>query len=193
MKASANLRSIRSVLSNSAGGGMRKLFPANSKSVNLELKFKRTGSSVGGPLVSSIMLHLDYDYLPLIRPKLRNATTTTAAQVNTIRPTSEELMRATHETNIELSQVLVDMLQMRKDFDLFVTIICLVSSIWSLIKCYNIQRFQGIIKLDIYSLFLFLIIGCDIIANLILGATLSFGLYLFMIRSRTLARALSAR
>jgi len=141
------------------------------RSANLDLKFKKHQER-GGFLLTSIALHLDYGQY-LARDNWRQSLSNASTQI------------PPHEwTNIEgvqvaITQNLVDMSSSKKDLDLFMTIPCILSSLWSMVKCYNIQKYQGLIRLDIYSLILFLLISCDTVGNLLLLINLLFALYLF--------------
>lgn len=129
------------------------------RQANLDLKFKKLDR--GNLLMNSLLLTLDYDHTPIRSLRSQdsdnnrssfNAKTTPGAAI---------------ESNIYIKQTLVDMLSYKKDLELVLTIICILSGIWSLVKCYNVQKYHGLVKLDIYSLILFIILSCDILANII--------------------------
>jgi hypothetical protein len=145
-----------------------------AKSAHFELKLRRQHDK--GLAISSMLLVLDYDHLPLARARRRAQAGNSSSSMDE----TTTLGGAQLESRIRISQTLVDMQSYWKDLDLFVTIVCITSAIWTLIKCYNIQKYQGAIKLDARSLALFLVIAADIVANLLGAITFAFALFLFV-------------
>lgn len=140
------------------------------KSSDLEFRFRRHEKGIA---FASILLTLDYAFLPRlksepdIQPEDGVNQTQTRTSINLI------------ETSSSVRHILVDMHSYKKDLDLTVTILALLSCIWSLIRCYNIQKSHGVVRLDIGSLFRFTVIACNTLANLFLAVTFAYLVYLF--------------
>lgn len=135
-----------------------------TRSASLEFKFKR---SEKGVVINSLLLALDYGQIQ-------------RSNLNHINASSLNLTSINLESKVTIGQQLMDMQNYKKDFDLMITMLSIVSSIWSLIKCYNIQKCYGLVKLDLSSLFRFIIFGCDTMGNLFALATLMTMCYLFI-------------
>lgn len=132
-----------------------------AKSTILDFKFKRQEK---GALLNTLLLSIEYAQLSLS---------------DVITNTTDNKTALLIESDISITQSLIDMQSYKKDLDLIVTILSILSSIWSLIKCYNIQKYFGVVKLDLESLFRFFVIGCDTVANLLMTVTLAFVGYIF--------------
>lgn len=129
-----------------------------AKSTVLEFKFKRQDK---GALLNTLLLSIEY------------------AQLSLSNVISNITQNKTIESDISILQSLIDMQSYKKDLDLIVTILSILSSIWSLIKCYNIQKYFGVVKLDLESLLRFFVIGCDTVSNLLITITLAFVGYIY--------------
>lgn len=132
-----------------------------AKSAVLDFKFKRQEK---GALLNTLLLSIDYGLLSI---------------PNVISNSSDNETALLLESDITILQSLLDMQSYKKDLGLIMTILSILSSIWSLIKCYNIQKYFGVVKLDLDSLFRFIVIGCDTVSNLFATVTLAFLGYLF--------------
>lgn len=132
-----------------------------AKSAVLDFKFKRQEK---GALLNTLLFSIEYAQLSL-----------SDVVNNTIDNKTTLLIKS----DIAVIQSLIDMQSYRKDLDLLVTILSILSSIWSLIKCYNVQKYFGVVKLDLESLFRFVVIGCDTVSNLLITVTLAFVGYIF--------------
>lgn len=149
-----------------------------TKQADLEFKFKKQERS-GGLILSSLLLTLDYEQTSVksLLIKAGHQDNNTSPPHSSFTSTEPLLLL---ESSVTIKQTLIDMQSYKKEFDLVITIICILSSILSLIKCYNIQKCHGIVKLDIYSLFLFIVVSCDIIANILSLVTLIVLAFLFL-------------
>lgn len=148
-----------------------------ARSASFEIKLRRQQDK--GLVIGSMLLTLDYDHLPLVRGRRSGGGQRAQAAANGSSSAGVASPKnQIYESLVEVNQILLDMQSYQKDLDLFVTIVCITSTIWTLIKCYNIQKYQGLIKLDVHSLCLFLVIACDIIADLLSLITLAFALFL---------------
>lgn len=139
-----------------------------AENVELEFKLKRQDKGVS---LNSLLLTLDYNIIDK-----RDFSDYTTANNSNASPS--------FSTSILINQNLIDMQNYKKNLDLIMTISSILSSIWSLIKCYNLQKCYGIVKLELTSFILrFIIIACDTIANLFILITFIFLNYLyFMLR-----------
>lgn len=118
-----------------------------AKRAVLDLKFKRHER---GALLSSILLTLDYAHIS------RSMGTDNGSTLD-----QEPL-----ESQVTIVQTLIDMQDYKRDLELLLTIVSVLSGVWSLIRCYSVQKCYGIVRLDLNSLFRFIVIGCDVVANL---------------------------
>lgn len=138
-----------------------------AKSIALDLKFRQ--QEKGSAQLSSLMFLIDYGqfYPPQIERIASNST-------------SNPARRQIFDVEVAISHSLIDMQSYKKDLDLVITILSILSSIWSLIRCYNIQKCYGVVKLELETLIRFIVIGCDTLANLFALINFAFLGYLFV-------------
>lgn len=152
-----------------------------ARSVVLDLKFRKLDK---GALLSSILLTIDYGIVSRSVGELAaiGSSANEPIQLNNNKSTTELIGDSFQllETRLLVEQTLIDMQAYKRDLDLAITILSILSSIWSLIKCYNIQKCCGNTKLDLESLVRFVIIGCDTVALLLLAVLFTFITYLFV-------------
>lgn len=135
------------------------------KSAILELSYKRSDK---GATLNHILLHLDYGFVTKLTSSGQSANQTDTAQpveLNTI---------------VEVTQELVDMKNLKRELDLSITILGIMSTIWSLIKCYNLQKYYGSVKLDLSLLLRFILISCDTLAAVFGIVTCAAASYIYL-------------
>lgn len=144
-----------------------------AESVVLDFRFKRQDK---GALMSQLLLTIDYGQEIRVAAK-RQLMINNATDSHQLQTGAEGRQMI---SDIIVKQTLVDMLSYQKDLDLAITILAILSSVWSLIKCYNVQKCYGLVKLDLNSLFKFTLIACDTIGTLLALLTLAFMSFLFV-------------
>lgn len=154
-----------------------------AKSVVLDLKFRKLDE---GALLSSILLTIDYG---IVARSLRDLASPAPAPAPAPRQNQslaqswaafQQPSVVVVDTSLLVEQSLADMHTYKRDLDLAITILSILSSIWSLIRCYNVQKCHGSVKLDLESLVRFVIIGCDTVGLLLLVIMIVFITYLFV-------------
>lgn len=154
----------------SGGGGGKKQqqqVVIYAKSIDLDLKLRQ--QEKGSAQLSSLVFLIDYGHFyPSQIERVASNSTNTSAK------------RQILDVEISVSQSLIDMQSYKKDLDLVITILSILSSIWSLIRCYNIQKCFGVVKLELETLIRFIVIGCDTLANLFALINFAFLSYLFV-------------
>lgn len=146
-----------------------------TKSSTLEFRFRRQERGIA---LSSILLMLDYSVL--YRTGITTDEPLTADMNLSSQTRSASQQEWLVETSSSVSHILVDMLSHRKDLDLIITILSLLSCIWSLIRCYNIQKSSGLMRLDIVALVRFILISCNTLAVLFFVVANSYTGYIFL-------------
>lgn len=145
----------------SASTKHNRLFLLYVKTAILEFKFQRNDKSA---FLTSALLILDHGVVD-----------------NIDKNSSENSKLLSLTSQISIEQKLINMPNQKKDIDLSLTIICILGSVWSLIKCYNIQKCHGIVKLDLVLLLKFLLINCDTLSNILATVTLFYLSYMFLL------------
>lgn len=135
-----------------------------AKSAILDLKFRQ--QEKGSAQLSSLMLLIDYEHFYQTQFERSIPSNSTKRQL--------------FDTEVSISHSLIDMQSYKKDLDMVITILSILSSIWSLIRCYNIQKCYGVVKLELETLIRFIVIGCDTLANLFAVINFAFLSYLFV-------------
>lgn len=139
----------------------KRLLVLHASKVRFELNYRLTPERVKGAQLNSILLTIDYALIDATPQEESNGTV------------------AAVQSRIEISHSLVDMLYMKRDFEFLLVSLCVMSSAWSLIECYNAQKCAGASGLSLGAFFTFLLISCNTVANVILLTHLILVGYLF--------------
>lgn len=143
----------------------------------LEFRFRRHER---GPALSSILLTLDHSVLSRAEITSDEALSGDNDENNSSSLIRSQVRRQVYvETVSSIRHIMIDMLSYRKDLDLLVSALGLLSCIWSLIRCYRILKSHGLVRLDINALIRFIPLCCDTLAGVLFIVSSAYNCYSF--------------